>query len=339
MPAGILREILLGYVKNRTEAHVIEHSFNHNNVAFLPEIGYFKRGSDPEKLFLVGPDNSGNTEMEFEPVLKIDGFEIMKHIHPLLHPHFTEFYNGENHELTSPYHSTWKKHTEALEKALYIIKVHIPDFYEKLQFTNKRIYIHDNLKVINFVTLETHGMLYFNTLDSNDEIYFLEELIHQGSHNYLNVVFYNKSEFFKMDVEREIMKDNGGAKVDTRTIYSAFHGLYTVTKRLEYFDLLLSKGIFSGRKKHELLGRLTDQFSRFRTGLGSLDLDRVYTEKGKEFYFHLEELGDSILSKYHLLPQLFDLSNRDVDFRYEEFCLLNPIEKFNEFEAKGQLSF
>lgn len=41
---------------------------------------------------------------------------------------------------------------------------------------------------------------------------------------------------------------------------------------------------------------LTDQFSRFRTGLELLDLDAVYTEKGNPFYKEFDEKCNSILN-------------------------------------------
>tara|TARA_B110001452_G_scaffold232490_1_gene209813 strand:- start:18 stop:281 length:264 start_codon:yes stop_codon:yes gene_type:complete len=83
---------------------------------------------------------------------------------------------------------------------------------------------------------------------------------------------------------------------------------------------------FFGREKHELLGRLADQFTRFRTGLELLNFKEVYTEKGIAFYNELDTKCLSILKKYLKLKDEFDLSNRDVDFRYEDFCKLNPIK-------------
>lgn len=61
----------------------IEYSYNKNNVAYIPNIGYFKKGqSEP-----------------FEPVLEIEGLEVVKELHPLLHRYLFEFYKGH---ITNP---------------------------------------------------------------------------------------------------------------------------------------------------------------------------------------------------------------------------------------------
>jgi hypothetical protein len=102
---------------------------------------------------------------------------------------------------------------------------------------------------------------------------------------------------------------------------------------------LLSKDVFTGKEKHELLGRLADQFSRFRTGLELLDFDEVYTQKGKDLYTIYDNKCQNILEKYQKLSNYFDLSNRDLDFRYNDFCKLNPIEDFYKKEKEGFFKF
>jgi hypothetical protein len=135
------------------------------------------------------------------------------------------------------------------------------------------------------------------------------------------------------------MRDYTNQEWDYRNIYGAYHGLYTVAKRVEYFDILLSKNVFSGSEKHELLGRLTDQFGRFRTGLELLNFNEVFTEKGMTFYKELDTKCASILIKYDKLLTFFDTSSVDLDFRYNDFCILNPIEEFYKKEEQGFFKF
>ena len=306
-----LKEILQGYFLNK-EKIKIKYSFNKNGIAYLPQIGYFKKGeSDP-----------------FEPILKKGDFELVKEIHPTQERYFIEFYKGHIVNQNPEHNSIWKEHYEELFEAINIIKKNLPNFYEELAFANKKIYLHDNPKILNFTSIETLGMLYFYVISKNNLIYFIEELIHQGSHNYLYYVLHHKTDYFKIDVENLVMRDFTKQQWDYRNIYGAFHGLFTVTKRVNCFDKLLTQNVFSGREKHELLGRLTDQFSRFRTGLELLNFNEVYTEKGTAFYNELDSKCNSILKKYTKLTDEFDLSNRDVDFIYEDFCKLNPYENF-----------
>jgi len=318
---NILEEILQGYFLFEKPMKII-HSFNKNGIAHIPELGYYRKDKNSQ----------------FSTILKFKEIEIIKEAHPLLEQYFVEFYKGHILNKNPIYTSTWKKHTD-LFKAIEIIEKHLPDFYTELKFSNKKIYLHDNHKVLNFTTIETLGIIYLYVLGNKNLIYFIEELIHQGSHNFLEYILYNRNRYFKIDVESLLMRDFTMQEWDYRDIYSAFHGLYTVTRRVECFDALLSKNVFSGRNKHELLGRMTDQFRRFRSGLELLNLEEIFTEDGIAFYNDLDERCATILNKYKNLPTLFDLSNRDLDFRYADFCILNPISKFYKNDGLGLYNF
>ncbi|MCG8883203.1 hypothetical protein G1L02_08535 [Tenacibaculum finnmarkense] len=222
----------------------------------------------------------------------------------------------------------WECGKRDLFKAIDVIERYLPKFYQKLAFANNSIYLHNNPKVLNFTSIETLGMLYFYVIGSDNIIYFIEELIHQGSHNYLYYIVHDRQEYFQVDVDNLMMKDFTKEEWDYRTIYGAFHGLYTVNQRLVCFDELISKNVFSKREKHELLGRFADQFLRFKTGLEKLNTKDIYTEKGEKLYFTLSSECNKIFNKYSLLKNEFDMSNIDLDFRYDDFCKLNSYEEF-----------
>jgi len=317
-----LEEILQGYFIEK-EPIKIENSYNKNDIAYIPEVGYFKKGQ----------------KTPYEPILKIGDFEILKEVHPTQEIYFVETYKGHTTNSNPTYNSIWAAHYKELDRAIGIIKKYLPDYYGQLKFANKKIFLHDNPKIINFTSKETLGMLYFYVIGNNNIVYYIEELIHQGSHNYLHYIVHDRKQYFKIDVDHTIMRDLTKKQWDYRSVFSAFHGLFTVTQRVVYFDKLLDQNVFTGREKHELLGRLADQFPRFRTGLQFLDLTKVYTDKGANFYRDLDKKCASILKKYEKLKDEFDLSNRDVDFRYNDFCTLNPYEDFLEKDKLGHYNF
>lgn len=323
LPKELLEELVQGYFTEK-ETLKIEHSYNKNDVAYIPNIGYFKKGQ-PEP---------------FEPVLEIEGLEVVKELHPLLHRYLFEFYKGHITNPNPDYESVWHNHIATLEKALTLLKKHTPNYFKEFQSANKKIFIHNNPKILNFTSIETLGMLYFYTTPhSSTLMYFIEELIHQGAHNILYHITFDKKDFFKIDAPNTIMRDLTKQEWDYRDVYGAFHGVYTVYRRLECYDILLKKNVLKEKDKHELLGRLADQFPRFHTGLELLNLDEVYTEKGKALYLELDKKCESILHKYSKLRNEFDLSNRDLDFRYEDFCKLNPYEDFLEKDKQGFYNF
>ena len=139
----MLTEIMQGYFVKK-EPLQIEHSYNKDGIAYIPNIGYFN-----------------NKKEKVEDVLKIDEFEILKENHPVLDKYFVEFYKGHIVNAKPTHHSVWQNNYQELEKAILIVKEHLPQFYEELIFANKRIYLHDNPKILNFASVETLGMLYF----------------------------------------------------------------------------------------------------------------------------------------------------------------------------------
>jgi len=308
-PTEMLTEIMQGYFLQK-EPLQLNYSYNKEGIAYIPKLGYFKQGQ------------------KIDEILVIDSFEIVKTIHPVLEKYFVESYKGHITNPNPAHKSVWQNNYQELEQAILIIKEHLPEFYKNLVLANKKIYLHDNPKILNFTSVETLGMLNFYVLGNNNLIYFIEELIHQGSHNFLYYLVHNKKEYFNIDVERIIMRELTNEDWDYRNVYGAYHGLFTVTNRVESFDILLSGNVFSGTEKHELLGRFTDQFNRFRTGLELLNLEEVYTQKGIELYRKLDQKCMETLNKYEKLKSEFDLSNRDLDFRYEDFCKLNSFEEF-----------
>src|SRR5690554_3764517 len=322
-PKEILEELMQGYFTEK-EPLKIELSYNKNKVAYIPNIGYFKKGQSES----------------FEPVLEIEGLEVVKELHPLLHRYLFEFYKGHITNPNPDYESVWKNHSTTLEKALKLLKKHTPDYFKEFQSANKKIFIHNNPKILNFTSIETLGMLYFyTTTHSSTLMYFVEELIHQGAHNILYHITFDKKDFFKIDAPNTIMRDLTKQEWDYRDVYGAFHGVYIVYRRLECYDILLQKKALKGKDKHELLGRMADQFPRFRSGVELLNFDEVFTEKGKAFYLELDKKGIDIMNKYSKMKNEFDLSRRDLDFRYEQFCKYNPYEEFLEKDQQGFYNF
>src|SRR5690554_7106043 len=142
-PKEILEEIMQGYFTEK-EPLKMEHSYNKNGIAYIPEMGYYNH----------------NKEL-IEPTLEIEGLEVVKELHPLLHRYLFEFYKGHITNPNPDYESVWQNHIATLEKALKLLKEHTPDYFREFQSANRKIFIHNNPKILNFTSIETLGMLYF----------------------------------------------------------------------------------------------------------------------------------------------------------------------------------
>src|SRR5690606_2966453 len=102
-PKETLEEIVQGYFVER-EPLKIKFSYNKNGIAYIPNKGYYNR--DNELL---------------EPILEVEGLEVVKELHPLMHRYLFEYYKGHITNPTPSYETNWKMHIDTLEKALILL--------------------------------------------------------------------------------------------------------------------------------------------------------------------------------------------------------------------------
>jgi HEXXH motif-containing protein len=340
-----LPQLLFGYLDKASRPACIPVVSADNGVVYLPQIGYFKTGVRHAQLDLVYENGVIRLEHAGEHVphtfesrlLVADGkLEVYRYNHPLFIQDYVPYdpWLKDLPPVEVEVEDTVKRHLPSLEKALAILKRYCPPVYEEILATNRSVTLFHNPAVYCFVTLSIHGAIFLTTIPENDEVFFLEELIHQCSHNTFNAVLFDKEPYFTIDVEREMLGVHLNKRNETRTIYSALHGLYTVVKRYECFDVLYHEDIFSGRQKHEFLGRIGDIKKRLHTGLDGLDSDRVYTPKGVEMYRRMQRTGDDVAQRLSALDGVFDFSNQPYEFSYAKFAELNPLDRFREIEGR-----
>ena len=338
-PCVTLQQLLFGYHDWDTRPSRIPVMSDRNGIVYLPQIGYFKTGVKKAQLDLVCQNGafhlrqSGqNLPYTFEDRLLVaDGkLEVYRYNHPLFRPYYRPYdpWDKQLPPVEVDVEDAVKRHLPALIKAFDILKQYCPLFYDEILTTNRSITLFHNPAVYCFVTMCIHGAVFLTTLLENDEVFFLEELMHQCSHNTFNTMLFPKTDYFNIDVEREMLGEHLNVLNETRTIYSALHGLYTVVKRYEGLDVLYHEDFFRAQQKHELLGRIGDIKKRLNTGLDGLDFDKVYTPKGREMYELLKQIGDDMAGRLHAIDGVFDFSNQPGEFSYAKFSERNPLAQF-----------
>jgi hypothetical protein len=339
-----LQQLLFGYLDRGVRPPRIPVVAAGNGVIYMPQIGYFKTAIANARLDLVCDDGAFRLEHDgnkvaytFEPRLMVaDGnLEVYRYNHPLFTPYYVP-YNRWVKDLPPvevDIEDAVKRHLSNLGKALAILKRYCPAFYDEILATNRSITLFHHPAVNCFVTLAIHGAIFLTTIPDNDEVFFVEELMHQCSHNAFNAVLFDKASYFNIDVELELLGEHLHKQNETRTLYSAIHGLYTVVKRYEGFDMLYTEDCFRGRQKHEFLGRIGDLKKRLHTGLDDLNYEKVYTPKGLEMFQRLRQTGNETAQRLRALDGVFDFSNQPSEFSYAKFAELNPWEQFQSIEG------
>jgi hypothetical protein len=340
-----LPQLLYGYLDATARPASIPVVSTGDGVIYLPQIGYLKTSLPHARLDLVCNNGVFCLEHDGQKVaytfeerfMVADGqLEVYRYNHPLFAPYYMPYDRWVNDlpPVAVDVEGAVKRHILHVERALAILKQYSPALYEEILATNRRITLFHNPAVNCFVTLEAHGAIFLTTIPDNDEVFFVEELIHQCSHNAFNAILFDKASYFKIDVEHEILGEHLNKKSESRTLYSAIHGLYTVVKRYEVFDVLYSADVFRGRQKHEFLGRIGDLTKRLHTGLDDLNFDQVYTPKGFEMFQQLRQVGDEKAKRLQAVEDMFDFSNQPAEFSYAKFAELNPLARFRVIEDR-----
>lgn len=339
----LLEQLLFGYIAAGSRPAEVNIRLDGNGVAYLPRIGYFQlekeRWGLQEATLKIEPDGSyapynGNSRLphHFSAIKTIQGFEVSVFGSPMLYPYFTSacpaaaaHFNEIDFSVIS------RKHYDNLDRALTIISQSCPDYFRQLRLTNRRIVLYDYFQVNSFATKTIHGCVFLCSSSDSGIAFFLDDLVHQMSHNLLNSFITEITDYFCIDAEVRLLNEFIPAEREKRSVYSAFHGLFTVAQRAMCFDKMYRrKEWFTDTELHELIARYCDQHRRYRTGLEKVDLSVVYTEKGRKLYSQINKCADDALSAISHIIAATDFSNQVSRFNYQKFCEANPMGKCKE---------
>ena len=307
-----------------------------NGMVYLPRLGAFYTEFPNEEFEIIEENNKISLKkdnailsynLEENVLLYGSKIEMLSAFPELYYSEFQENYKGKL--INANPHYKPRNSLPFINTALKLIEKYCPEFYDKLLLTTNLIFVHDNNKVLNYISFNSHGMIVLYMMDEHDEVYFIEELIHQGSHNIFNTLAFDKSTLFKVDVENLMIGKYINKPYDYRTIYSVIHGLISIANRVAGFDKLIFAKELSLRQKHEIYGRFADQFNRFYSlGFEYLNKDNVFTQEGNEYFSAIYETCNETLNKYKWIYDSFDMSWIDLDFRYNDFVKYNSIDSF-----------
>src|SRR5262249_40166746 len=109
-----------------------------------------------------------------------------------------------------------------------------------------------------------------------------------------------------------------------RTLYSAYHGLFTYIMIGSTLAALLDRAVFKGRQAHEAMGRLGLILRKFAFDLALLDKPQFFTALGRRCWRHFEDVYTDLHRRYDPLVGGFDYRNQPYVFEYQRFAELNP---------------
>ena len=328
-------QVAYGFLPKR-DNYEIQVTSDEQGIIYLPNMGFINVYSPGLSCTITthqGQISITNTDRKaikfsYTPYTKIEHSnttQIFNYLPTIFKHNFKEFYRGEMMNPNPTYTSKADDAYGPINRSYSLLKKYFPQYYDLLESTTQFIYVHDNPRVLNFVSYPNHGIIYLYMLDDSSVVYFLEELLHQGGHNYFNILTFKKGDFFKIDVENMLIGPHINKPSDYRTIFSVIHGLISISIRVEGFERLLAAEELSGLENHELRGRYADQIPRFESlGIQYLNFKNIFTPLGLEYFEGLMANTKAKLAKREKEFSNLDISWRDLDFRLNTYLKHNP---------------
>lgn len=213
-------------------------------------------------------------------------------------------------------------HVGALSRAFLTMRTATPALFNALRTVTRRIFLYNADRPNSFATLSAHGVAFLNVKHDNDDVFFLDDLAHQCGHIMFNALTHDKDRFLARPADTPL-REFCGDPDEPRSLYSAFHGLFTFSTILWILQACVARREFSDRQRHEALGRLAFNLNKIAIDLNNLSTPGLFTEDGQVLYALFESVYETVFRDYHGVASDFDLSNQPYVFDYTRFAALN----------------
>ncbi|HET9081701.1 MAG TPA: hypothetical protein VFO01_14485 [Trebonia sp.] len=189
-----------------------------------PDAVITTRFDGPAGTVTVRHGDAAEVEVPWLPCTVVPGtiIEIVGHADPVLGAFLARHLDGLGLFSLVPAHDSYDA---VLAAALQLIGEVRPAFHSWLLESLRAILLFRHPSAESFAALGMHGMIFLNVPAGAGLAYFVAELTHQGGHVVFSEATLDRADFLQADPDREMSDITGEA--DSRSVYDAFHGLYT----------------------------------------------------------------------------------------------------------------
>lgn len=213
------------------------------------------------------------------------------------------------------------KQHQNVKRALELISQQDATLHEWICFCTRYIHLYQADLTNSFGSLSVHGAAFLNVPDDANVIFYLDDLAHQCGHVIFNSATLQKNAFLACAPDTPLKSLTTGLN-DPRSVYSAFHGLFTYTSILRSLSRNLDQMSTNDDHLH-VLARIAFYLRKFQHDLKNLNSEYIYAPLGKKLYeiffsyyeFFRDEFADQIIT--------FDLSNQPYAFSWRRFFVAN----------------
>ncbi len=325
-----LQQILYSYLPESARPLRLKLTADAHGIAHLPRVGYIT-GLTPLQQSDANIHNIANhwmaaplnhtSAMNFTPA-RFSAAGIMEftyHLDPIVWPLFTE---TENIHAATVAMDEVAELQNTFNHALTLMRKIRPDIYQLLCIANRRVQLYQAEAPNSFATLSMHGTAFLNRVERPSPIFFLDDFAHQGGHVVFNAATLNNERFLNIN-PKSLLCDIVKNCSDQRTLYSAFHGLFTYSLIVTVLLEGLLHQLFTTPQADEARARLGFYLLKFQRDLKSLAQPTFYTAEGTLLYRGFHACYETAIDRYAHELQGLDYSNQPYVFHYGRFNELN----------------
>jgi hypothetical protein len=231
-----------------------------------------------------------------------------------------------NISFDEPIEQTQQKNQLSLAEAVTFFRAHTPDFWRLIETVVRELVVFSSPpNHHSFAGIRQHGTAYFNVENKpQTAVFFIDDMAHQCGHVIFNALTLDTAKYLRVDKEHPL-KDFTKKSWEIRSVYGAFHGLFTYTTILHSLDKVLdAEAAFSVAARHEALGRIGFYHQKFGIDLVSMDNSNILTEEGMAWHKQFAAGYMYICQKYQHVLASYRYTNQPYTFQYDLFSALNP---------------
>lgn len=189
---------------------------------------------------------------------------------------------------------------ELLNQAVEVLKFAAPDLLSRLLSVTKYVSVFDDENVNSFALKEGGEAIYMNLPLCSSIAFFVEEITHQASHNYLNSATNKPNQFFTCQSSKKLPNRTA---IDNRSVFDALHGIFTQSIMCAGLSLCSASDKISIMERRLMAGRALYSSIRFRLGVTRILDANVLSNDGIKFIRCMIILTENSVKAIDLLPQ------------------------------------
>jgi hypothetical protein len=323
-----LPQIFWGYIQKDARPSTIISFVDAEGIIYLPNVGNvftgFKIETETEITFVDDFRSVivGGKQYPIYPVTRTADSQFSLIVNR------SEIYEELNVEFVENISASVNMNQYLLDVSLDLFKNKMPDFFDAIKMTTREYAIFNSINFESFTALHYFGTAFLNLGgEKRNEVFFLDDIAHQSGH----IIYYtltHKFDKFLKPIRYTLLKDFTHISYEQRSVYGAFHGLFTYTTILHCLDLVLQEKFFKDddNKNEEALARLGFYYKKFAEDLNYLGDNRILTQDGWIYYDMFHSGFNRIKKDYYHIVKYFNYSNQGYNFSFNKFKEANQFQ-------------